>query len=415
MLGTVTTKTQQPLAGDDRNGPTDDRKNGHKNGRSNGHGRISFRQLLEEFDYPQPQRGDIIQGEILRIDEDVLFVDVGSKRDAMVPYEEVSQLEEDFLDKLSRGDEVPVYVTRTPVGDEQLLVSLDRGLQILDWERAEKLEAADETIELTIINHNKGGLVAEFGRLQGFVPNSHVPEIRNMNNHVERQQYKAKQIGTTRPFKIIEISPQQERLVLSATAVQREQRQQRLQTLTVGEIVTGKVVNLKKYGAFADIGDGLTGLLHISKIAWEHIDHPADVLAVGDTLKLKIDDIEIERGRISLNRKVLLPGPWEQFTAANEAGDLVEGEVTAVVDFGAFVKIPQGVEGLLHQNEMNLPHGSSPADILQPGESVLVRIVSIEPDRQRLSLSMRRVSAAEEVLWMAENAAAKDEVTAETS
>lgn len=395
MLGTITVEKQQPIA--------EEHQNGHRNG-SNGNGRAAFAQLLEEFDYPQPQRGDIIQGEILRIDDDVLFVDVGSKRDAMVPYEEVSQLGEDLLDDLSRGDEVPVYVTRTPVGDEQLLVSLDRGLQKLDWERAEKLQADDETVELTIVNHNKGGLVAEFGRIQGFIPNSHLPEIRNTHDRKIRQQFKAQQIGETRPLKIIEINPQHDRLVLSATAVRREQRQERLQTLSVGEVVTGQVVNLKKYGAFVDIGDGLTGLLHISKIAWPHIDHPADMLSVGDEIKLKVDDIDAERERVSLNRKALLPGPWEQFIEAHEVDELVEGTVTAVVDFGAFVEVPQGVEGLLHQNEMNIPQGSAPGDVLQPGDSVLVRIVRIEPDRQRLSLSMRRVSATEEMLWMAENA-----------
>lgn len=400
MQATVTAEKQELRARQNRNG--------HDNGNgNNGHGRIPFSQLLDEFDYPQPQRGDIIQGEILRIDDDVLFVDVGSKRDAMVPHEEVSELEEELLDDLSQGDEVPVYVTRTPVGDEQLLVSLDRGLQKLDWERAEELEAEDETVELTVINHNKGGLVAEFGRLQGFVPNSHVPEIRNTYDKKERQQYKAKQVGETRPFKIIEINPNKDRLVLSATAVQREQRQERLQSLQPGEIVTGTVVNLKKYGAFVDIGDGLTGLLHISKIAWDHIDHPSDRLAVGDEIKLKVDSVDIERERISLNRKALLPDPWDQFTAAHQVDDLVEGTVTAVVEFGAFVELPSGVEGLLHQNEMHVPRDSAPEDVLQPGDVVLVRIVDIESARQRISLSMRRVSAAEEVSWMAEKAEAE--------
>lgn len=371
----------------------------------NGNGRTLFMQLLDEFDYPQPKRGDLLMGEILRINEDVLFVDVGSKRDALVPHEEVSQFEEDLLKDLALGDEVPVYVTRTPVGNQQLLVSLDRGLQKLDWDRAEKLAAADKAIELTIVNHNKGGLVVDFGRIKGFVPNSHIPEIRSTYTETERRQYKAQQIGTARLLKIIEINPRQERLVLSATAVQQEQRQQRLQALSIGEIVTGKVVTLKKYGAFIDINNGLTGLLHISKIAWEQIDHPADRLTIGDEINLKIDNVDIERERISLNRKALLPSPWEQFMTAHKAGDLIEGQVTAVVDFGAFVKLPENVEGLLHQSEMDIPHNDTPADVLRPGDTVLVRIMSIEPDRQRLSLSMRRVSATEEILWMTEKAA----------
>jgi small subunit ribosomal protein S1 len=371
---------------------------------SNGNGRSPFKQLLDEYEFPQPQRGDIIQGEILRLEEDVVFVDVGSKRDAMVPYDEVSQLDEDFLDDLARGDEVPVYVTRTPVGDEPLLVSLEQGLKQEDWERAERLMDKDETIEVTITNHNKGGLVGEYGRLQGFVPNSQIPQLRQNRNKNYRQQYKIQQIGTTIPVKIIELNPKQERFVLSATAVQREQRQRQLKELKEGSVVNGTVVNLKKYGAFVDIGDGLTGLLHISKIAWQHLAHPADILAHGEEIEVLIDKVDVDKERISLNRKELLPQPWEQLSENHETGDLLEGEVTSILEYGAFVKVAQDVEGLLHQNEMNIPYGGSVDDILRIGETVLVRIVSIDSARQRLSLSMRRVSMTEEIDWMSDQA-----------
>jgi small subunit ribosomal protein S1 len=371
---------------------------------SNGNGRSPFKQLLDEYEFPQPQRGDIIQGEIMRLEEDVVFVDVGSKRDAMVPYDEISQLDEEFLDDLDRGDEVPVYVTRTPVGDEPLLVSLEQGLKQEDWERAERLMDKDETIELKITNHNKGGLVGEYGRLQGFVPNSQIPELRQNRNKTYRQKYKIKQIDTTIPVKIIELNPKQERFVLSATAVRREQRQRQLRELQEGTVVEGTIVNLKKYGAFVDIGDGLTGLLHISKIAWQHLDHPADVLAQGDEIEVVVEKIDVDRERISLNRKELLPQPWEKFSETHDTGDLLEGEVTSILEYGAFVKVAPDVEGLLHQNEMNIPYGGSVNDILRVGETVLVRIVSIDSDRQRLSLSMRRVSMSEEIDWMSDKA-----------
>lgn len=368
---------------------------------TNNNDRTPFLQLLAEYDFPQPQRGDILQGEILRVEPDVLYVDVGSKRDALVPHDEVSQLDETFLQSLSQGDEVPVYVTRTPVGDAPLLVSLERGLQQLDWERAEKLQANDETAECEIVNHNKGGLVAQFGRIQGFVPNSHIPELHSIHSHHERQRYKVSQIGETRPLKIIELTPRQERLVLSATAVQKEQRRAYLQTLTPGQIVTGKVVRLKSYGAFVDIGNEMTGLLHISKIAWQHLGHPAEVLTIGEELELMVDSVDVERQRLSLNRRELLPGPWQQFAAQYQVADLVEGEVMTLVDFGAFVRLPLDIEGLLHHSEMNIPAGSTVADILQPGDHILVRIINLEPDEQRLGLSMRRVSAAEEMTWLA--------------
>jgi small subunit ribosomal protein S1 len=366
----------------------------------NGNGRSPFLQLIEQYDYPQPKRGDILQGNILRIEEDVIFVDVGSKRDAVVPYEEVSQLGDELLDSLTLGKEVSVYVTETPVGD-QLLVSLERGLQKLDWEKAEKAKKQKDIVELEVINHNKGGLVVKFGRLQGFVPNSHAPGIPNLHDARERQSHKASLHGTTVPLKIIEIDPQRERLVLSAKAVQQEQQRQHLQALTPGQKVTGKVGDIKKYGAFVDIGQGLTGLLHISQIAWEHLDHPAAELTPGQELELLIDDVDVERNRISLNRKALLPGPWQQFAAAHEAGDLVEGEVVSLVDFGAFIKLPSGIEGLLHHSEMHTPNHGSVSDELHRGDEVLVRIINIDLERERLSLSMRRVSAAEEISWMA--------------
>ncbi len=365
---------------------------------TNGH--TPFFELIEEYDFPQPKRGDIIRGEILRIDDDVVFIDIGSKRDAMVPYREVEQLDDDFLETLSTGDTVPVYVTRTPVGSEQLLVSLERGLQELDWERAAELEKEDATIELKIVNYNKGGVVVEFGRIQGFVPNSHIPAIQNVYDHDKRTSFKSKQIGETINVKIIEIEPSRERFVLSAKAAQKEQRKERLYTLSRGEKVSGHVVNMKQYGAFVDIGHGIVGLLHISRMAWQHVNHPQDLFEIGDELELVIDKIDIEKEKISLNRKELLPSPWETFAEQWTAGDLMEGEVTAVVDFGAFIRLDEGIEGLLHRNEMNLPSDAAPEEVLEEGDVILVRIVEIDVAQERLSLSTRRVTAAEEIDWM---------------
>lgn len=367
---------------------------------SDGNGRSPFLDLIEQYDFPQPQQGDIIQGEILRIDTDVLFIDIGSKRDAIVPHREISQFDDDFLETLSTGDTVPVYVTRTPVGSEQLLVSLERGLQELDWERAAKLHADETSIELKIVNFNKGGLVVEFGRIQGFVPNSHIPAIQNVYSHEERTSYKSKQIGETVKLKILELDPKQERFVLSGREAQKEQRLERLKTLSVGDALTGIVVNMKHYGAFVDIGDGLVGLLHISRMAWDHVANPHDIFSVGDEVEVLIDKIDVEKEKISLDRKALLPSPWQTFAEQYAAGDLLEGVVTAVVDFGAFIRVVESIEGLLHKNEMNIPNDANPVDALAKGDTILVRIVQIDVDQERLSLSTRRVTAAEEISWM---------------
>lgn len=385
------------------------------NGNDTSHSQTPFFDLIEEYDFPQPKRGDIIQGEILRIDDDVVFIDIGSKRDAMVPYREVEQLDDSFLATLSTGDTVPVYVTRTPVGSDQLLVSLERGLQELDWERATKLKEEDTTIELKIVNYNKGGVVVEFGRIQGFVPNSHIPAIQNVYNHDQRTSYKSKRVDETIKLKIIEIDPSRERFVLSAKAAQKEQRKERLKTLTVGEQLTGTIVNLKHYGAFVDIGDGIVGLLHISRIAWEHVDHPQNLFEIGDEIDVLIDKIDVEKEKISLNRKALLPSPWETFAEQWAAGDLLEGEVTAVVDFGAFVRLADGIEGLLHRNEMNLPSDADPSEVLEEGDVILVRILQIDVAQERLSLSTRRVTASEEIDWMQAKREAEIEESVELS
>ncbi|MBK7893492.1 MAG: S1 RNA-binding domain-containing protein [Candidatus Promineifilaceae bacterium] len=367
---------------------------------NNSNDQTTFFDLIEEYDFPQPKRGDIIRGEILRIDDDVVFIDIGSKRDAMVPHQEIQQLDDAFLSTLATGDTVPVYVTRTPVGSEQLLVSLERGLQEMDWERAVKLQEDEATVELKIVNYNKGGLVVEFGRIQGFVPNSHVPAIQNVYSHDKRTSYKSKQVGETLKLKIIEVDPPQERFVLSAKSAQKEQRQERLSHLSQGETLTGTIVNMKHYGAFVDIGDGLVGLLHISRMAWEHIDRPEHLFDIGDEVKVMVDKIDVQKEKISLNRKVLLPSPWQTFAEKWQTGDLLEGTVTAVVDFGAFVRVDDGIEGLLHKNEMNIPSDTDPSDSLAEGDVILIRIVQIDVAQERLSLSTRRVTAAEEIGWM---------------
>ena len=377
---------------------TDNQPANLENGTDNG--RKSFFDLIEAYDFPQPKQGDIIHGEILRIDEDAVFIDIGSKRDAMVPHQEIKQLDDAFLQTLSAGDTVPVYVTRTPAGSEQLVVSLERGLQELDWKRAADLYAKDEVLELEVVNYNKGGLVVEFGRIQGFVPNSHLPGIQNVYNHDAQTSYKSKAVGSSLHLKIIEIDPQNERFVLSAKSVQDEQRREQLGALKVGEKLVGKIVNLKHYGAFVDIGNSIIGLLHVSRIGWEHVSHPKDIFAVGDEVEVIVDEINVEQEKVSLNRKALLSSPWETFDQKWSTGDLLEGEVTAVVDFGAFVRVAEGVEGLLHKNEMTLPNDAAPADTVSEGDIILVRLVQIDVARERLSLSTRRVTATEQIDWM---------------
>jgi small subunit ribosomal protein S1 len=358
-----------------------------------------FEELLETHEPKPLRRGQIVEGEIIKLEDNLAIIDVGAKRDAIVPPEEMEEVNESFLEELSEGDNVYVYVTRTPVGDEELLVSLEKGLREKDWERAAKDQESQEVLELKVVGKNKGGLLVEFGRLQGFVPNSHVPALESIYDRQERMKQKSEMIDSTVMVKVLEINRQRKRLVLSAKAAREELQAERLAELEEGQVVTGRVVHLVNYGAFVELG-GVTGLLHVSEIAWHHVDDPADVLDLGQEIDVVITNIDLERERISLSRKALLPNPWEQFAQRYERGDLIEGEVTALVDFGAFVLLPFEIEGLIHVSEMHIPDSGAPEDVLQPGDQVLVRITSIEPDEERVGLSMRRVSAEEEIAWL---------------
>jgi 4-hydroxy-3-methylbut-2-enyl diphosphate reductase len=195
---------------------------------------------------------------------------------------------------------------------------------------------------------------------------------------------------------------------MSAKAAEKEARLEQLQAIEEGQIMTGRVDNLVNYGAFVDLGH-VTGLLHISQIAWQQIDHPADVLEVGDEVEVRIERVDEERERIGLSRKVLLPSPWEAFAEKHEVGDLIEGQISGLVDFGAFVTLPSQIEGLVHISEINLPADVSPAEVLQIGDRVLVRIISIDPEEERIGLSLRRVSAAEEIAWLSDKREAEAE------
>lgn len=361
----------------------------------------TFLELLEEYGYQQPQRGQIVEGTVLRIEPDALFIDIGGKRDAIVPHDELSRLDDKMLGEISAGDTVPVYVVRTPNGNDELLVSLERGLQQEDWLRAERLKESGDIVELEVTGYNKGGVTVRYRRLEGFVPNSHVPALRRLYDSREQQAQKARLLGQTLAVKAIDVEQERERLVFSAREAEKEQRRKQLAELTPGQRISGRVTALAKFGAFVDLGH-LDGLIHISKLDHEHVNHPSEVLQVGDEVEVLIEEVDVEQERVSLNRQALLPNPWLKLTAGYEEGQLVEGVIENVVEYGIFVRLRSGVVGLAHISELDLPAGIQPTDRFQTGDVVLARIISIEPERQRLSLSLRRVSMREEVNWMSE-------------
>jgi len=358
-----------------------------------------FQEFVDHYDVDKPQQGEMLKGTILDIQDSSILLDVGLKRDAIIPGQDLDKVDADYLSGLEVGDEITVAVIRTPLGDDDLLVSLQRGLAQKTWIKAEELAEQDALVELKVVDQNRGGLLVSFDNLQAFVPNSHIPSIRRGTSTHKAGEIKAELIGKTLPLKVIEVNQKDRKLVFSARAAQREQRVKRLKELEVGQVIQSRVVNVVDFGVFVDL-DGVDGLVHKSEIDWERVTHPSKWFKVGDEIEVKVVSIDIERERVSLSRKQLLPNPWETLVEELETGDLVEGEVVSVLDFGAFVEVREGLHGLVHVSEIGYASTEDPKSVVRKGDQVLVKIIGIEKARERISLSMRRVPLSEQMEWI---------------
>lgn len=306
-----------------------------------------------------------------------------------------------MIEDLSVGDQLPVYVTNTSSYNNELLVSIEKGQEQLDWDQAKDFLADGETLEVEVTGFNKGGLLVAVGRLTGFIPNSMIPNLPRGLSREDRQKTKSGMVGKAIQANIIEVDQPRKQLVLSGRATEDAIRKQRLQELKEGEKVTGIVSNVVDFGAFVDLG-GINGLIHISRLAWEEIEHPSAMVQPGDEVEVMIRNVDLDRERVSLDRRALIPGPWEDFAREHHPGDMIEGEVVSVRDFGIFVRLTEQITGLLHVSELLPGITSEMKDALHPGDTVLVRILSIEPELERVSLSMRRVQQAENTNWVFE-------------
>jgi len=385
-----------------------------REGTENGlNGNTDFAEMLETYMYDEPRRGQILTGTVLEVRRDEIILDVGLKRDAIVGRRDLVRLPDDYLEQIEKGQEVLAVVLVPYDAEGELIVSINKALEQEDWKRAQEYLEADTMTESRVVDVNKGGMLVRFNRLMGFVPNSHIESIPAGTSPGRLRDIKQELVGRTLQLKVIQVEPERNRLILSERAARRAARSERLKELEVGSVVKGRVVNLTDFGAFVDIG-GVDGMIHISNIDHRHIAHPSDVLSVGDEVDVRIDSVDIERERIALNRKVVLPDPWQTFISNHAVGDLMDGIVTNVVDFGIFVAAPGGAQGLVHTSRMSSLGASTPADMFREGDAVLVRIVGIEPVRQHIELSIDDVSVEEQEAWMYRRREASDvEIAAE--
>ncbi len=266
------------------------------------------------------------------------------------------------------------------------------------WREARTLMDEGQVVELPVVGCNRGGLLVEWKGLQGFVPASHLQSLTPMGGQAERQEELRHLIGTRLPLRVIELDPTSHRFVLSERTgdAADPSGEQIWSTLEPGDVCEGRVTNLCSFGAFVDLG-GFEGLIHISELSWGRVGHPADVLEVGETLEVYVLNVEPERERVGLSIKRLQPNPWESVDERYAVGELVDGTVTHVVDFGAFVQVEEGLEGLVHVSELPSGSADNPHDIVQEGDRVSVQVLDVDRARRRMGLRLEQVQVGAEI------------------
>ncbi len=358
--------------------------------------KAEFLELLEgSFDYTPPERGEIRNATILQIDpRGDIIVDLSAKQDGIVPAQDVDRLDPEVRNRLAIGETIPVYIMNPRDYDGNLIVSINQGLQQYDWESAKALLDSEEVVEVTVTGHNRGGVLVRWKRLEGFIPTSHLVTVGTGGN--DRRDSLNTLSNRILGVKVIEVDQERRRLIFSEREAQKEWRQQQkarlLSELMEGDVVKGTVTGLRDFGAFVNLG-GADGLIHVSELAWHRVDHPRDVFHIGDEIEVYVLSLDRETNRIALSRKRLLPDPWSDAMNRYHEGQQVEGTVTNVVDFGAFIALDDGLEGLLHLSEMGDGTLKEPHSYVKKGDRLQLRISRLEPDKRRVGFTQRDGSA----------------------
>jgi small subunit ribosomal protein S1 len=358
-----------------------------------------FEQYLEQdLDLDLPGRGDLREGVIVEIRPSELLVNVGSKRDGVVPQSDLARLEPEFVKNLHEGQTVDVVISKQPDDDGIFVLSMADALQQRDWIRAQELMDNGEITTHKVVGYNKGGLTVEFNHLRGFVPASHIVDMpRNLSEDQRRVELENR-IGQKMRLKVIEVERRRRRLVMSESLAEREYQAQRreelFKTLKVGDIITGEVRSLRPFGAFVDIGGG-DGLLHVSEIGWSNINHPHEALEVGQTIDVQVIRIDPDNQRIGLSRKRLLANPWDTVEERYKPGDIIDTTITRIVDFGAFAELEPGIEGLIHISEIADIAVAEPLKTIRVGDEVKAKVLRVDRKRQRVGLSLRQADGNE--------------------
>jgi small subunit ribosomal protein S1 len=365
--------------------------------------------LDESFPMKEIRRGDVLVGTVVQITPHQIVVDVGSKSEGIIADKELERLPRDVLAELKVGDEITTFVVSPEDGDGNIVLSLSRAQTEKDWHEAEELFKTQTVFEGQVAGFNKGGLIVKVGKVRGFVPASQL--VSTPAGKLEEAEAESSDdgkpdklfqplVGKKLQLKVIEMDRARNRLILSERAAMRDwrkvQKEKLLSELHEGMQLKGRVISLADFGAFVDLG-GADGLVHLSEISWKRVNHPREILKVGQEVEVEVLNVDHERKRIGLSLKRREADPWSTIEARYKIGQLVEGTITKLAKFGAFARIKgdDEIEGLIHISELSDERINHPKEVVKEGLVVTLRIIRIDPDKRRLGLSLKRVDQAE--------------------
>jgi len=354
---------------------------------------------LDAFDFPHLRAGDTVEGNVVSVSPTQILVDIHYKSDAVVDPREMERLDKDFLAALAAGDPVSAVVVQPEDRDGNVVISLSRAQQDQDWQQAEELLDSQDVFEGVVTGYNRGGVIVRVGRVRGFVPASQLSAQWQGQQDAEAdpEQRWARLVGQKLQLKVVELDRLRNRLILSERIAMRDlrkgQKDRLLTSLQRGDVLHGTVTSIADFGAFVDLG-GADGLIHLSELAWHRVGHPSEVLKVGQPVEVYVMNVDPEKKRIGLSLRRMTPEPWSVVGDQYVVGQVVTAQITRLTAFGAFAKIDNAIEGLIHISEMADYRIGHPKEIVHEGDEVQVRIIKVDPQNRRVGLSLRQ--AAEE-------------------
>ena len=364
----------------------------------------------------EPQFGEIRTGIIVDKRPHEILVDIGFKSEGVVTGREIERISDEF-GSYRIGDEIPVFIMREDK-DGNLLLSVSRALAEKDWERAETLMQSQDIFDGSVETFNRGGVIIRLGHVRGFVPasqisSSNMDAASNNSDGDSNEERWANLIGESLKLKVIDVDRKRNRLILSERLAMRDwrrhQKEQLLETLKEGDVYDGVISNIADFGAFVDLG-GADGLIHLSELSWNRVTHPSEVVSVGEKVQVQVLSVDLERKRIGLSMRRLMPEPWEIINEHYEVGQIVRGRITKLVNFGAFARLDEnGVEGLIHISELSDQRVAHPREVVAEGQEHDLRIIRIDTDKRRMGLSLKQALPQDEKMELDWQIAPSDE------